>query len=159
MSARSRTDILRAYTYFSPASVDVIARIEHMEQMPDIEVYCTQLFEDGLLERVESDTSIIEYRLSATGRSLIIEHTPLGVPPTKYTIYNQLRTKERNNALLRDTIFAVIQANGRFKCLLEIQALSRISLTLPELSSVLYGLLYTGKIIVCGPLYGVTTVD
>jgi hypothetical protein len=153
MSARCRTDILKAYTYFSPASVDVIARIEHMEQMPDIEVYCIQLYEDGLLEKVESPNNILEFQLSETGRSVVVGAN-VCVPPTKYTIYNQLRTKERTNAMLRETIYTVVALHGRFKCLLEIQSLSPIPLTIPEVSSVLYGLLYTDKIIICGPLYG-----
>jgi hypothetical protein len=136
--------------------VDVIARIEHMEQMPDIGVYCTQLFEDGLLEKVSSINHIVEYQLSHTGRS-VVGNEPLSVPPTKYTIYNQLRTKEKKNALLRDTIYDTL-TDGRFKCILEIQSLSSISLTIPELSSVLFGLLYTEQIIVCGPLYGIDII-
>ena len=154
MSARCRTDILKAYTYFSPASVDVIARIEHMEQIPDVDVYCTQLHEDGLLEKVTSPNSIVEFQLSPIGRS-IVETMTLNVPPTKYMIYNQLRIKERNNALLRDTIFTIIKKAKMFLCVLEIKSLSSDTLTIQELSSVLYGLLYTGKITVCGPLYGV----
>lgn len=154
MSARCRTDILKAYTYFSPASVDVIARIEHMEQMPDIDVYCTQLYEDGLLEKVDTSNNVVEFQLSSTGRS-VVEHEQLSVPPTKYMIYNQLRTKEQTNAKLRDTIYGIIKDSGRFHCLLEIQAMSPISLTIPELSSILFGLLYTEKILVCGPLYGI----
>ena len=155
MSARCRTDILKAYTYFSPASVDVIARIEHMEQIPDVDVYCTQLHEDGLLEKITSPSSIVEFQLSPIGRSIADTTTTLNVPPTKYTIYNQLRIKERNNAVLRDTIYNIIKEAQHFLCLLEIQSLAGDSLTIPELSSVLYGLLYTEKISVCGPLYGV----
>ena len=155
MSARCRTDILKAYTYFSPASVDVIARIEHMEQIPDMDVYCTQLHEDGLLEKVTSSESIVEFQLSPIGRS-IVDTMKLSVPPTKYMIYNQLRIKERNNLLLRDTIYKIIKDAKIFLCLLEIKSLYCDTLTIPELSSVLYGLLYTEKITVCGPLYGVT---
>ena len=154
MSARCRTDILKAYTYFSPASVDVIARIEHMEQIPDVEIYCAQLHEDGLLEQVKAPNSIVEFQLSPTGR-LIIDKSMLSVPPTKYTIYNQLRKKERVNALLRDTIYTIIVERKRFICLFEIRSLMRSPISIPELSSVLYGLLYTDKIVVCGPLYGV----
>ena len=160
MSARCRTDILKAYTYFSPASVDVIARIEHMEQMPDIDTYCTQLYEDGLLEKVQTANSIIEFQLSETGRSVITSGQTLSVPPTKYTIYNQLRLKEKNNAALRDAVCTVLRSDaGRFKCVLEIQTLTSSSLTIPELSSVLYGLLYTNKIVICGPLYGILLDD
>ena len=155
MSARCRTDILKAYTYFSPASVDVIARIEHMEQIPDVDVYCTQLHEDGLLEKVISPDSIVEFQLSPIGRS-IVDTMKLNVPPTKYMIYNQLRIKERNNFLLRDTIYKIIKDAKIFLCLLEIKSLYCDTLTIPELSSVLYGLLFTEKITVCGPLYGVT---
>jgi hypothetical protein len=154
MSARCRTDILKAYTYFSPASVDVIARIEHMEQIPDVDVYCTQLHEDGLLEKVISPDSIVEFQLSTIGRS-IVDTMKLNVPPTKYMIYNQLRIKERNNLLLRDTIYKIIKDAKIFLCLLEIKSLYCDTLTIPELSSVLYGLLYAEKITVCGPLYGV----
>jgi hypothetical protein len=153
MSERCRIDILKAYEYFSPASVDVIARIEHMEQMPGIDMYCTQLYEDGLLEKSHSPDNIVEFKLSNTGRSAV-DGAKLNVPPTKYIIYNHLRTKEKTNASLREMIHNVIKTNGRFICLLEIQELSSIPITIPELSSVLYGLLYTEKIVVCGPLYG-----
>jgi len=154
MSARCRNDILKAYTYFSPASVDVIARIEHMEQMPDLTVYCTQLHEDGLLERVDGPNNIVEFQLSRTGQTLA-DTEPLNVPATKYTIYNQLRTKERKHAAVRDEILDIMKRLGRFVCLIELQSLYQDIITMPELSSVLYGLLYNGTIVTCGPLYGV----
>jgi hypothetical protein len=157
MSARCRTDILKAYTYFSPASVDVIARIEHMEQIPDVEVYCAQLHEDGLLELAESPNNIVEFQLSSTGRLLVDKNT-LNVSQTKYTIYNQLRTKERANALLRNTIYTILSNRNRFICLLEVRSLMNDPISIAELSSVLYGLLYKNKIVVCGPLYGVTSL-
>ena len=153
MAARCRTDILKAYTYFSPASVDVIARIEHMEQIPDVDVYCAQLHEDGLLEKVKSPNSIVEFQLSSTGRLLVDQNT-LNVPQTKYTIYNQLRTKERTNAILRETIYTILSDQKRFICLLEVRSLMIDPISIAELSSVLYGLLYKNKIVVCGPLYG-----
>ena len=154
MSARCRTDILKAYTSFSPASVDVIVRIEHMEQIPDVGMYCIQLQEDGLLEKVTTQDNIVEFQLSQIGRS-IVEVTPLSVPPTKYMIYNQLRAKERNNVMHRNKIYTIIKESKVFLCLLEIQSLACDTLAIPELSSVLYGLLYTKKIIMCGPLYGI----
>jgi hypothetical protein len=154
MAARCRTDILKAYTYFSPASVDVIARIEHMEQIPDVDIYCAQLHEDGLLEQVNSPNSIVEFQLSPTGR-LLVDTNPLNVPHTKYTIYNQLRSKERANALLRDTIYMILSDRKSFIGLLEVRSLMTPPISIAELSSVLYGLLFKNKIVVCGPLYGV----
>lgn len=154
MSARCRTDILKAYTYFSPASVDVIARIEHMEQVPDLSVYCLQLHEDGLLERVYGPNNIVEFQLSRTGHA-VTDNDHLNVPSTKITIYNQLRAKERKHAAVRDEILTIIQSCNRFVCLLELQHLYDAPITVPELSSVLYGLLYTKTIVTCGPLYGI----
>jgi hypothetical protein len=158
MSARCRTDILKAYTCFFPASPNVIVRIEHMEQIPDVDMYCTQLYEDGLLEKVTTQDNIVEFQLSPIGRS-IVDTTPLSVPPTKYIIYKQLRAKERNNAMNRDRVYTIIKDSQIFLCLLEIQALAGDILTIPELSSVLYGLLYTKQIIMCGPLYGIVPLS
>lgn len=129
-----------------------------MEQVPDVHLYCAQLHEDGLLETVPSEDNIVEFRLSPTGRS-IVDQTTLDVPPTKYTIYNQLRTKERANAQLRDKIYALLKECKRFICLLEVQTLLHVQISIPELSSVMYGLLYTKKIVVCGPLFGLLPTE
>jgi hypothetical protein len=143
-----------AYTYFSPASVDVISRIEHMEQIIDVDVYCRQLHEDGMLDKSTSTTGIEEYRLSSTGRDIVQGTTKLDVPATKYTIFHQLRSKEHKNAVLRSELYTILKDSKRFMCLLEIHAILKGKLSIPELSSVLYGLLFQNKISVCGPLYG-----
>jgi hypothetical protein len=153
-----------AYTYFSPASVDVISRIEHMEQVIDVDVYCRQLHEDGMLEKTTSVSGIEEYRLSSTGRDIVQGTTKLNVPTTKYAIFQQLRSKEHKNALLRSELYILLRDSRRFMCMLEIHTILKGKLSIPELSSVLYGLLFQEKISVCGPLYGcqtrnVNTVD
>jgi hypothetical protein len=155
MSTHHRTDILMAYTYFSPASVDVISRIEHMEQVLDIDRYCQQLHEDGMLEKTTSTAGIEEYHLTSTGRDIVQGTNKLNVPATKYAIFQQLRSKEYKNALLRIEIEKLIRDSGRYVCMLEIQSMLVSKLSIPELSSVLYGLLFQDKIRVCGPLFGV----
>ena len=155
MSVRSRTDIIKAFTYFSPASVAVIARIEHMEQVPDMNLQCLQLLEDGLLETVPSPSGIVEYQLTATGREIINSATVLHVPSTKYIIYNQLRIKEKDHAILTHLTLHTILDNKTFLCILELRHFLPTTITIPQLSSVLYGLLNSGKICLCGPLFGV----
>ena len=154
MSARHRTDILMAYTYFSPASVDVISRIEHMEQVIDIDTYCRQLHEDGMLDKTTTPAGIEEYRLTPIGRDIVQGTTRLNVPATKYAIFHQLRVKEHKNAISRSELSTLIQKSGRFLCMLEIHSMLKGTLSIPELSSVLYGLLFQNKIRVCGPLFG-----
>jgi hypothetical protein len=149
-----RIDILSAFRYFSPASVDVIARIEHMEQQPEVAMHCRQLWEDGLLEQVPSEHEIMEYQLSTMGRSMM-DGPELHVPATKMLVYRQLRAKERIYVRMRTSVYQTLLHAGRFICLLELRTLLSDPLTVPELSSVLFGLLYTDRIAVCGPLYGV----
>lgn len=151
MSARHRADILRAFTYFSPASLAIIARIEHMEQVKNMELYCAQLVEDGLLDRHLSPEGIEEYSLSAAGRS-IVPSDRLVIPTTKQTIYVQLKSREIRNMHLRRRIVALLRPG--YMTLLQIHHLLGDNLTLAEVSSVLYGLMCTNQVDVCGPLYG-----
>jgi len=124
-----------------------------MEQIPQLELYCLQLHEDGLLEQVPTESGVVEYQLTDTGRSIV---TPkiLRVSPTKYTIFQQLRKKEDIHARLGLWMYTTIQNSPHYLSLLQLQDLAETPLTLPVLSSVLYGLLYHGKITACGPLYG-----
>jgi hypothetical protein len=151
MEIRCRTDILTAYTYFFPASVDVIARIEHMEQIPQLATYCSQLLEDGLLETLVSSSGVVEYQLTETGRMIVPDKT-LSVSPTKYAIFHQLRTKEQTKALLASQLEQHLRTTGGYYSLLQLQ--SHVGVPIPELSSILFGLLYAEKITSCGPLFG-----
>ena len=153
MEIRCRTDILTAYTYFFPASVDVIARIEHMEQIPQLPNYCLQLLEDGLLEKLVSSSGVTEYQLTDTGRMIVPPNT-LNVSPTKYTIFHQLRTKEHTKALLATQLVQYLRTNGGYCSLLQLQSYIGVPITIPELSSIIFGLLYDEKIVICGPLFG-----
>jgi hypothetical protein len=154
MDIRSRSDILNAYTYFSPASVDVIARIEHMEQTRDLNMFCHQLFEDGLLDKMITPIGIVEFSLSAKGRTIVIGSN-MTVPVTKYTIFHQLRNKEVRNYETRNAILLLLQSSSWYLSLLQIRELSTMNdIEIAELSSVLYGLLDTGHIYICGPLFG-----
>jgi hypothetical protein len=154
MDIRSRSDILKAYTYFSPASVDVIARIEHMEQIRDLSMFCNQLFEDGLLEKTVTSIGITEFALTKRARTIIVE-TDVTVPVTKYTIFHQLRCKEMKNYETRKIILNILEKNSLCLSLLQIRRMSTFpNMEIAELSSVLYGLLNTDHIFVCGPLYG-----
>jgi hypothetical protein len=155
MDIRSRSDILKAYTYFSPASVDVIARIEHMEQIRDLNMFCQQLSEDGLLERNITSHGIVEFSLTNRGRD-IVEQCAIVVPVTKYTIFHQLRTKELKNYENRKCVLDLIQSSVFCLSLLQIRLKMSPNnkMEIAELSSVLFGLLDMDHIYVCGPLYG-----
>ena len=155
-----RTDLLRAYSYFSPASVSVITRMEHMEQIPHVALYCQQLQEDGLLEHVPSQNSeLVEYCLSAAGRDLLRDAPPLKISSTKLLVYHQLRAKEQAHAQMRHIVYQTLLHQNRFVCLLELHAVLAHDLTIPELSAILFGLLYTEQISICGPLYGIKAVN
>ena len=155
-AVRHRDDILAAYMYFSPSSVDIIARIEHMEQIGNMDVYCNQLCEDGMLEKSITSQGIVEYSLTSQGRQIIEVHTrKLIVPSTKLAVFRQLKFREQRNLSLRNRVqHAMTALDGRFVCILEIQSLLGEHVSVPELSSILCGLILSGHILSCGVLYG-----
>lgn len=124
-----------------------------MEQVKDLELYCTQLVEDGLLETTMSPDGIEEYRLSDNGRS-IVPSDRLVIPPTKQAIYGQLKSRELRNAQLRRKILTLLHPG--YMSLLQIQHGLGSATQLAEVSSILCGLICTGKVDVCGPLFGTT---
>lgn len=156
MSVRNRDDILAAYMHFSPSSVDIIARIEHMEQVGNMDVYCKQLCEDGMLEESVTTQGIVEYSLTDSGRKIIEANAQkVTVPSTKITIFRQLKIREQRNVSLRNQVQrAMASLDGRFVCILEMQSLLGEHVSIPELSSILCGLIWRGHILSCGVLYG-----
>jgi hypothetical protein len=154
--SRNRLNILNAYVSFSPSSVDIIARIEHMDQVPDLEVHCEQLYEDGLLYRNVTEDGIVEYGLSQQGTSLIGDSVVGNVPSTKYTIFHQLRTKEARMYKLKVQVHQILQQSfPYFLTVIQIQHRMTEETDTVMAHSVIYGLLSTETIMSCGPLFGI----
>ena len=153
MSTKCRSDILRAYLYFSPASIDVIARLEHMEQIYDLDSQCHRLCEDGLLCVSTRANGITEFQLTDTGKTM--QHTCLlAVPMTKYSIYRTLRLRENQHAETCHQVHALIISSQRFLCITDIYVRLHHKITIPYISTVLCRLLHQELLFVCGPLYG-----
>ena len=154
-----RHDILRAYSIFSPASVDIIARIEHMQQIPNIHIYCEQLHEEGLLKKNNTvDTGIVEYMLTDCGKTMINMDVET-LCPAKVSIFEQLRSREHMAMSIRSFILTALQTSSHFLSILQIQDMVNKSfeqrINLAELHSFVYGLLFNDDIVACGPLFGV----
>lgn len=158
--AQHRNDILHAYSMFSPASVDVIARIEHMQQIPDIHMYCDQLYEEGLLLRdAATESGVTEYKLTDYGRNMVNSNIePLC--PTKLVVFEQLRTRENTAMSIRSFILETLRSSPHFLSIIQLQhcvAGTFGVLEIAELHSLAYGLLFGNEIVECGPLFGVIT--
>lgn len=147
-----REDILYAYQHFSPASIAVVTRLEHMVQIPDISRVCRQLHEEGLLSRELTDDGIVQYALSEHGQSLLKARTKVAVGATKQNILRQLRAREKQHAKARRKVLNILRESPYYLTALQLHA-QLPKLEFPQLSSVLFGLLQEETIRACGPLY------
>ena len=161
MRTEYRNDILNAYAIFSPASVDVIARIEHMQQIPEIQVYCEQLQEEGLLVPFRGSTSgeynTVEYELSDIGKQLV-GNVKVQLCPAKAAVLDNLRNLERKVATVRSYIVEQIRKSPHMLSIIQLQDLISEKFeptSIAEVHSYVYGLLFNGDIISCGPLFGI----
>lgn len=165
MNDQIRMEVLKAYTLFSPASINVVARIEHMDQIPNLHTVCTQLVEDGLLdEHVDTEHNIRELRLTTYAQTLMHEtieqHKRSPPPATKQTIFQQLKERERHASKICTRVCAALRDAAPLQ-LTMLQVLDRLhqhtdvrGTTIPALHSILYMLIDTEKVHVCGPLFG-----
>ena len=149
-----REHILRAYAKFYPASSNIIARIEHLNHHASFHDTCVELHEEGLLVKTLTSNNIVEYTLSDIGQSMVsLDDVTSIVSSTKSTVFNNLKIKEYAIHELRRKIMEHMKSTLRFYSIHQLVLVSEET-SLPIISSVLFGLLYEGLIIQCGPLYG-----
>lgn len=125
-----------------------------MDQIKDLDVYCRQLVEDGLLREAVSADGIRELEITDEGRCLVSPGERLVVPTTKQVIYTQLREKERSRLFLQEQIMDILRPGTAFLSTIQIKERLGRDIDIPELHSVLFHLLGARELWACGPLYG-----
>ena len=150
-----RDDILQSYSEFSPASLDVMARIGHLSHISDLDTCCATLVEEGMLERV-CVGGLVQYTISPRGRAILGDR---GVPPSssRITMFRRLCNLERKHLDKRHQVLRVLSAHPRYLTIIQIKLAMPTNISIAELHSILFALLHTGQVSQCGPLFGVAS--
>lgn len=154
MSNCMREDVLVIYNHFSPASIEVISRMEHLNHLTDLYNLCQAMCEEGLLRSNENSHGITEYSITDKGKSLL-ERDKKTISHTKSTIFKQLRNKEHTYSRLKDDVFQTIRKHGDYLSIIEIKDQLEKECSFAEINSIVYGLIYESRVSVCGPLIGI----